>query len=124
VADAPWRCSQCGTINEPVANACRTCGRWPSLFDLEEGKLDDVAVETPYEGERSFEPEPTFEPDPPFEPDVAMDDVGPEPAQPPRGEPAEGEPESSSERRRRIFGSVVVPLAVVVYLVISFVVNR
>ena len=35
VADAPWRCSQCGTVNEPVANACRTCGRWPSLFDLE-----------------------------------------------------------------------------------------
>lgn len=130
MADAPWRCSQCGTINEPVANACRTCGRWPSLFDLEEGKLDDVAVETPYEGEREFEPEPTyegersFEPEPTFEPDVAMDDIGPEPAQPQRGEPAEGEPESPSARRRRIFGSVVVPLAVVVYLVISFVVNR
>ena len=40
VADAPWRCSQCGTVNEPVANACRTCGRWPSLFDLEQSTIE------------------------------------------------------------------------------------
>ena len=40
--DAPWRCSQCGTVNEPVANACRTCGRWPSLFDLEESQLEAI----------------------------------------------------------------------------------
>lgn len=44
MADAPWRCSQCGTINEPVANACRTCGRWPSLFDLE---ASTIPVEEP-----------------------------------------------------------------------------
>ena len=44
VADAPWRCSQCGTVNEPVANACRTCGRWPSLFDLEQSSVDVRAV--------------------------------------------------------------------------------
>lgn len=39
MADAPWRCSQCGTVNEPAANSCRTCGRWPSLFDLENGAV-------------------------------------------------------------------------------------
>ena len=44
MADAPWRCSQCGTVNEPVANACRTCGRWPSLFDLEQ---DTIGADTP-----------------------------------------------------------------------------
>jgi hypothetical protein len=44
MADAPWRCSQCGTVNEPVANACRTCGRWPSLFDLESSTLDAPAA--------------------------------------------------------------------------------
>jgi predicted ATP-dependent serine protease len=43
VADAPWRCSQCGTVNEPVANACRTCGRWPSLFELEGSTLETDA---------------------------------------------------------------------------------
>jgi len=124
VADAPWRCSECGTVNEPVANACRTCGRWPSLFDLQESLVDDVEPESPYEGEPSFDSESTFEPEPTFEPDVAMDDIGPESAQPQRGEPAEGEPESPSARRRRIFGSIIVPLAVVIYLVITFVVNR
>ena len=118
MADAPWRCSQCGTINEPVANACRTCGRWPSLFDLEEGKLDAVEEETPFEVEPSFEPEPTFEPD------VGMEDVGPEPVRPPGGEPAKREPESPSARRRRLISSIIVPLAVVVYLLISIVVNR
>ena len=40
--DAPWRCSECGTVNEPAANACRTCGRWPSLFDLEDSTLEDI----------------------------------------------------------------------------------
>ena len=112
MADAPWRCSQCGTINEPVANACRKCGRWPSLFDLEQNKLEDVALGMEDEvmpevveiGEaESFEPE--------------VFDVG-EPAEP------EPEPESPSARGRRIFGSIIVPLAVMIYLVITFIVNR
>ena len=41
MAESPWRCSQCGTINEPVANSCRTCGRWPSLFDLQDSVVED-----------------------------------------------------------------------------------
>jgi len=108
VADAPWRCSECGTVNEPVANACRTCGRWPSLFDLEESKVDVLEAEV--EVEPGPELEPTVEE---FEPEV-FDEP---PAEPP-------EPESPSARGRRIFGSVIVPLAVVIYLVITFIVNR
>ena len=45
MADAPWRCSQCGTVNEPVANACRTCGRWPSLFELEGSTVESETQE-------------------------------------------------------------------------------
>ena len=62
--DAPWRCSQCGTVNEPVANSCRTCGKWPSLFDLQDSVVEDVDYDLP---QRSVaEPEAyvpdTFEP--------------------------------------------------------------
>ena len=110
MVDAPWRCSQCGTVNEPVANACRTCGRWPSLFDLEQGKVEDVELRI--EDELMPEVAEIAEAEP-FEPEVF--DVG---------EPDEREPESSSARGRRIFRSVVVPLAVVIYLVISIIVNR
>ncbi len=95
-------------MNEPVANACRTCGRWPSLFDLEQSKVEDVELETEdelmpeaieVEEAEALEPE-IFEVE---EPD---------------------EPESSSARGRRILGSIIVPLAVVIYLVISIIVNR
>ena len=112
MADAPWRCSQCGTVNEPVANACRTCGRWPSLFDLEQSKVEDVELGMEDElmpqvaeiGEaETFDPE-VF--------DVGEAD-GPAP-----------EPESTSDRGRRIFGSIIVPLGVVIYLVVMFIVNR
>ena len=115
MADAPWRCSQCGTINEPVANSCRTCGKWPSLFDLQDSVIDDAELDLP---ERSvaepddyvpetFEPETveqpeTFEPEP-FEADV---DTMPE-----------DQPESS---RRPRWASAIVPLALLVYFAISF----
>lgn len=110
MADAPWRCSQCGTVNEPVANACRTCGRWPSLFDLEQSKVEDVelGVEDELMPERTEIGEAET-----FEPEVF--DVG---------EPDEAEPESPSAQRRRIFRSIIVPIAVVIYLVITFIVNR
>ena len=67
--ESAWRCSQCGTINEPGSRACSNCGKWPSLFDLQASvdELppvvdDDQAVFAP----ELFEPE-TFEPEP-FEP--------------------------------------------------------
>lgn len=57
--NAPWKCSQCGTVNEPAATSCRGCGRWPSLFDLQESAIgeDDQAVadEPEYEVEQ-YEP--------------------------------------------------------------------
>jgi len=109
VADAPWRCSECGTVNEPVANACRTCGRWPSLFDLQESVVDEAELPAapaelrlPRTEVEAFEPE-TFEPD-------AESAAEPEP-----------EPVPEGARRRRLLTSVIVPLAFVVYLVISIV---
>ena len=116
MADAPWRCSQCGTVNEPVANACRTCGRWPSLFDIEESKIEEVefeaeeAEETPTAvGLEVLEPESA----PSFEPEVF--DVE---------EPADPAPETPSARGRRIIGRVIVPLGVAIYLLIMLVTNR
>ena len=110
MADAPWRCSQCGTVNEPVANACRTCGRWPSLFDLDEAKVE-LEVES--------EDEPAFEDVEDFEGEM-LDDTTVEPAD--LAEPAEQEPPAA--RPRRLVRRVIIPLAIVIYLVISFVTNR
>ncbi len=110
MAKAPWRCSECGTVNEPVANACRTCGRWPSLFDLEESKVEDVELEI----EDELMPEAVeIEEAEALEPEVFEVD-----------EPDGQEPESPSARGRRIIGSILVPLAVVIYLVISIISNR
>ena len=108
MADAPWRCSECGTINEPVANACRTCGRWPSLFDLEQSAVDEAEpADLRMPGLESFEPEPgTFEPEA-FEPDTESS--------------AEPQPAPEGAGRRRLIARLAVPLAFVVYLVISIV---
>ena len=119
MAESPWRCSQCGTINEPVANSCRTCGRWPSLFDLQDSVVEDVEYELPQRdaGEPQayvpdvFEPETiqtqTFEPEP-FEPEVAD---APE---------SEDEPQGSSRRK---WTSAIVPVALLIYFAISFFFN-
>jgi hypothetical protein len=123
VADAPWRCSQCGTVNEPVANACRTCGRWPSLFDLESSKLeadasmtydeaDEFAAQTvdvEYAEPEIYEPvEPAGTPSE-VEPEVEYDDVE-EAAQP--------------KPLWRRLSSLIIPIAVIAYIVISAIVNN
>lgn len=123
MANAPWRCSECGTINEPVANACRTCGRWPSLFDLQESVFDSDELEQVELGEVQIagtevaEP-PTFEArtfeTEAFEPEPASESFEPEP-----DAPAEPEPEGT--RRRRRLASFLVPLAFVIYLAISII---
>ena len=108
MADAPWRCSECGTINEPVANACRTCGKWPSLFDLQDSLVEEADVDQLQEfgfDVDSVQPE-VFAPET-FEPDATSS--------------ADPEPEPEGARRRRLLTSVIVPLAFVVYLVISIV---
>jgi hypothetical protein len=114
MAEGPWRCSQCGTINEPVANSCRTCGRWPSLFDLQESVVDEVAGHVVAE-RGAVEPE-AFEPET-FEPET----FEPEPVEAEEVADGEAAPESGSDRRRRILTSLIVPLAFVAYIVISIV---
>ena len=111
MADAPWRCSECGTVNEPVANSCRTCGRWPSLFDLQESVMDEAPPATRTTDQGGFEVG-TFEPET-FEHEAFEVEELPE--------EVEEQPESIPDRRRRIITSLIVPLAFVVYIVISIV---
>ena len=125
MADAPWRCSQCGTVNEPVANACRTCGRWPSLFELEGSAIEVEPEETraPVEvyDPESFEPE-TFEPEPvepqvyevgrPVDVDVDMD-----------VELEDAEAEAPKPLWQRLT-SLIIPIGIVLYIVISALVNN
>jgi hypothetical protein len=46
VGESTWRCSACGTINSGRTDACGACGRWPSLFDLDDS-VDSNGQETP-----------------------------------------------------------------------------
>ncbi len=109
-ADTAWRCSQCGTVNEPSARACRECGKWASLFDLQDGAVEEGELEEEFEvpdfEAEEFEPE-TFEPET-FEPerDTSV------------------EPEPDGARRRRLLRSLIVPLALLVYLVVSLLSDR
>jgi hypothetical protein len=121
MADAPWRCSQCGTVNEPVANACRTCGRWPSLFELEGSTLEAEQVETRAPAE-VWEPE-TFEPDTfeteRVEPEVY--DVG-EPVEVEEID-VEEEPEAPKPLWQRLT-SLIIPVGIVLYIIVSAIVNN
>ncbi len=121
MADAPWRCSQCGTVNEPVANACRTCGRWPSLFELEGSTIES---ESPLEAG----PEPEL-----YEQDAVEHDYSEQEAND-AGEPVEAyeayeEPdvdddaEPSKPLWQRL-ASLIVPIAVVLYILISALADR
>jgi hypothetical protein len=126
MADNPWRCSQCGTINEPVANSCRTCGKWPSLFDLEDNAVEDADFEPTAERDvvATYEPppEPPDAPEPVTVEVETFDEPEAEPARPrrrfgpPTTEPVLEEGESSRPR----WVSWLIPLAFVVYLVISY----
>lgn len=116
MADAPWRCSQCGTVNEPAAIACRACGRWPSVFDLERG-ADEVEPSVAVEPDEHYAEIP-HELDVPVEPDYSRPtELEAEPG---------AEPEGDARRRgwpSRI-GSLIVPLLIVLYILISIVTNR
>ena len=115
MADAPWRCSQCGTVNEPVANACRTCGRWPSLFELEGSTI---------EAETQEQAPPEL-----YDPDVVETEYL-EPETYDVGEPVEvedvdvdGEGEQPKPVWQRLT-SLIIPIGVVLYIVISAVLNN
>ena len=123
--ERPWRCSQCGTINEPVANSCRTCGKWPSLFDLEDNSVEDEDYEPIGEPEPVRAPAPVQTYDAPEPMTVEVETFEPEPVERPRRrfEPPPTEPvfeEGEGERGPR-WVSWLVPLAFVAYLVISYV---
>jgi hypothetical protein len=129
MANAPWRCSECGTINEPVANACRTCGRWPSLFDLQESVVEEVEPEQQVELEQfrdttvEVEEPPTFDTQT-FEPKTfdtgtfEAETFEPELGTEPEAEPL---PEPEGTRRRRRLASFLVPIAFAVYIAISII---
>jgi hypothetical protein len=117
--DAPWRCSQCGTVNEPVANACRTCGRWPSLFELEGSTIESEAQEQA--------PPELYDPEP-IEPEYAepeIFDVG----DPVDVEEADEdvvvseEPEEPKPLWQRL-SRLIIPIGVVLYIVVSQLVNN
>jgi hypothetical protein len=143
--DAPWRCSECGTVNEPVANSCRTCGKWPSLFDLQDSLVEDVEREDA----RAAAPTASFPADPAV---LEPDDYEPETFEQEtfeqetfeqetfEQEPFEQEPlepklqktgayeledddeEVGTERSRgRRLASFIVPIAFALYVVISVV---
>ncbi len=113
--DAPWRCSQCGTVNEPVANACRTCGRWPSLFDLEESQLEELPPV------RAGAPAPTAEVEPETEAvPMPVDELPPELDEP---EVAEDSDVPSAPQWRRLL-RFAVPVGVALYILISSALNR
>jgi predicted nucleic acid-binding Zn-ribbon protein len=120
VADAPWRCSQCGTVNEPVANACRTCGRWPSLFELEGSTIEAEQEETRapvevYEPDviepEYIEPE-VYDVGQPIEADVDVDV---------ELEDEEAEPPKPIWQR---LASLIIPIAIVLYIIVSALVNN
>jgi predicted ATP-dependent serine protease len=115
VAEGAWRCSQCGTVNEPVANACRTCGRWPSLFELEGSTIEvqqAVADDFPAETVEVEQLEPEV-----FEPDLPE-----ETALPPEFE--SDEVEETEKPRWRVLVRLIFPIAVVGYILVSALVNR
>lgn len=119
MADAPWRCSQCGTVNEPVANACRTCGRWPSLFDLERSTISADDEPLTYDEADEFAAQ-TVDVEV-AEPEVY--DVERGYGASPELEPVADEAEAPKPLWQRL-GSLLVPIGVVLYIVVSALANR
>jgi hypothetical protein len=110
-------------VNEPVANACRTCGRWPSLFELEGSTIE---TDAPTRGSAPAEDEfaaQTVEVEE-LEPD-ALDpgEIPPEAELPPELETDEGEPESPQQRWKRL-ARLIVPIGIAAYILISVLADR
>jgi hypothetical protein len=119
VADAAWRCSQCGTVYEPVANACRTCGRWPSLFELEGATIESEPQESaPPE---MYEPE-TIETEY-AEPELY--DVGrPVDVHVDIDVDLEDEEATTPKPLWQRLASFIVPIGIVLYILVSALANR
>jgi hypothetical protein len=119
MADAPWQCPQCGTINEPVANSCRSCGRWPSLFDLERGAVPTTATVEEAWAHRPIEVD-ELHPEVSIEPELDLEPVGAEPV---TTEPVfdADEEEAGQAGRGKLVRSLIVPIAFAIYIVISII---
>jgi hypothetical protein len=127
VAEGAWRCSQCGTVNEPVANACRTCGRWPSLFELE-GNTVEAGTEAPARAPAAAADFDEFTAQTVEAGDLEQDvfDPGRVPDEVDLLPEFEGdEPEPGAQRPRwRALARLIVPIGVVVYVLVTTLANR
>jgi hypothetical protein len=101
-----------------VANACRTCGRWPSLFELEGSTIE---VDEPVPDDDPF-PAETVEVEQ-LEPEVFEPEVPDENTLPPEFEADEDELEPEKPRRR-VFARLLMPIGIVVYIVIRALVDN
>jgi hypothetical protein len=101
-----------------VANACRTCGHWPSLFDLESSKVG-TDVQAPDEDTYAAQTVDVEEPEPEiFEADAPVE-------LPPELAPEQDEP--SYEPAKPVwqrFARLIVPIGIVLYILISSIANR
>ena len=119
MAKTAWRCSQCGTVNEPGARACRECGKWPSLFDLQDSAVEDEGLDTqtatfgrwPAPAPEVFDPE-VFDPRT-FEPDVSEPNV----LEPDVFETEPDEPEERQGRFPRWVVTAVWMIGILVWIV-------
>jgi hypothetical protein len=113
MAKTAWRCSQCGTVNEPDARACRSCGKWPSLFDLQDDAVLDEELEVEDSEVDDAGPE-VFETET-FEPEVFGE------------EPELDETEESEEPKRRVPRWLITAIwifAALVWIIVSALVDR
>ena len=110
MAKTAWRCSQCGTVNEPGARACRSCGKWPSLFDFQDSAVPDEELEPATFEVDEFQPQ-TFETRP-FEPEVFGEEV------------EEAEDEERKSRFPRWLVSAIWVIGVLVWLLVNALADR
>ena len=117
--DAPWRCSQCGTVNEPAATSCRGCGRWPSLFDLQDDAVGGISSPD----EAPAREVPRWDP-PALETESAAEAAVPASApEPPPVAPTQAGTRPSRRRRPRgpaqRLVRLIIPVAALLYFLIS-----
>jgi hypothetical protein len=114
-------------VNEPVANACRTCGRWPSLFDLESNLIPSEAPATYDEADEfaaqtveveQFEPE-AYEVEAEPLPGAPLPEVADEDWD----EDADEDAEMPKPLWQRL-ASFIVPIGVVLYIILSMFLNN
>jgi hypothetical protein len=109
-------------VNEPVANACRTCGRWPSLFELEGSTIEsEQQVKPPPELYQPEVVQPEY-----VEPEV-HDPMTRDMAEPVEVEEYDVDDDEETQTPKPLWQrltSLIIPIGVVLYIVISALVNN